>query len=90
MDAAAAGGGADPSSGHSLRATFSAFTFWPWGFYDPFWAYGNMFVWDAMFWPGPLYTYGGPYDDVYGGYAYGGGRHERASPVASLLKRPAP
>ena len=19
-----------------------AFTFWPWGFYDPFWAYGNM------------------------------------------------
>jgi len=50
-----------------------AFTFWPWGFYDPFWAYGKMFVWDAMFWPGPQYTYGGPYDDVYGGYAYGGG-----------------
>ena len=50
-----------------------AFTFWPWGFYDPFWAYGNLFVWDAMFWPGPQYTYGGPYDDVYGGYAYGGG-----------------
>jgi ABC-type transporter MlaC component len=48
-----------------------AFTFWPWGYYDPFWAYGNMFVWDAMFWPGPQYTYG-PYDDVYGGYAYGG------------------
>jgi hypothetical protein len=49
-----------------------AFTFWPWGFYDPFWAYGSMFVWDAMFWPGPQYAYGGPYDDVYGGYAYGG------------------
>jgi hypothetical protein len=49
-----------------------AFTFWPWGFYDPFWAYGNMFVWDAMFWPGPQYTYA-PYDDIYGGYAYGGG-----------------
>jgi hypothetical protein len=48
-----------------------AFTFWPWGYYDPFWAYGNMFVWDAMFWPGPQYTYG-PYDDIYGGYAYGG------------------
>jgi len=47
-----------------------AFTFWPWGFYDPFWAYGNLFVWDAMFWPGPQYTYG-PYGDVYGGYAYG-------------------
>src|SRR5689334_22581268 len=48
-----------------------AFTFWPWGYYDPFWAYGNMFVWDAMFWPGPQYGYA-PYDDIYGGYAYGG------------------
>jgi hypothetical protein len=48
-----------------------AFTFWPWGFYDPFWAYGNQFVWDAMFWPGPQYTYG-PYADVYGGYASSG------------------
>jgi hypothetical protein len=65
-----------------------AFTFWPWGFYDPFWAYGNMFVWHAMFWPGPQYTYGGPYDDAYGGYAYGGG--PARTPVASLLKRPAP
>ena len=65
-----------------------AFTFWPWGFYDPFWGYGNLFVWDAMFWPGPQYTYG-PYGDVYGGYA-SAARHERASPpVASLLKRPA-
>jgi ABC-type transporter MlaC component len=53
-----------------------AFTFWPWGFYDPFWAYGNWFVWDAMFWPGPQYTYG-PYDDVYGGYAYGGSARTR-------------
>jgi hypothetical protein len=48
-----------------------AFVFWPWGYYDPFWAYGNMFVWNAMLWSGPQYTYG-PYDDVYGGYAYGG------------------
>ncbi|MGB7616163.1 MAG: Spy/CpxP family protein refolding chaperone [Pseudolabrys sp.] len=56
-----------------------AFTFWPWGFYDPFWAYGNMFVWDAMFWPGPQYTYGGPYDDVYGGYAYGGPARTRVA-----------
>jgi hypothetical protein len=56
-----------------------AFTFWPWGFFDPFWAYGNMFVWDAMFWPGPQYSYG-PYDDVYGGYAYGGpNRPQRCS-----------
>ena len=55
-----------------------AFTFWPWGYYDPFWAYGNMFVWDAMFWPGPQYTYG-PYDDIYGGYAYGGPARTRVA-----------
>jgi hypothetical protein len=55
-----------------------AFTFWPWGYYDPFWAYGNMFVWDAMFWPGPQYTYG-PNDDVYGGYAYGGPARTRTA-----------
>jgi hypothetical protein len=49
-----------------------AFAFWPWGYYDPFWAYGDIFIWDAMFWPGPAYTYGpGPYD-IYGDYAYGG------------------
>ena len=55
-----------------------AFTFWPWGFYDPFWTYGNLFVWDAMFWPGPQYTYG-PYGDVYGGYAYGGPARTRVA-----------
>jgi len=41
-----------------------AFTLWPYGYYDPFWAYGDMFVWDAMFWPGPDYASGGY--DVYG------------------------
>jgi hypothetical protein len=55
-----------------------AFTFWPWGFYDPFWAYGNLFVWDAMFWPGPQYIYD-PYGGVYGGYAYGPARTHVAS-----------
>jgi hypothetical protein len=28
-----------------------------------------VFVWDAMFWPGPYYAYGPVYYDVYGGYA---------------------
>lgn len=55
-----------------------AFVFWPYGYYDPFWAYGNMFVWNAMFWPGPSYAYG-PYDDVYGGYAYGGPARTRTA-----------
>jgi hypothetical protein len=55
-----------------------AFVFWPWDFFDPFWAYGNVFVWDAMFWPGPQYTYP-PYDDIYGGYAYGGPARTRVA-----------
>ena len=51
-----------------------AFAFWPWGYYDPFWAYGDVFIWDAMFWPGPAYAYGpGPYDV----YAYGGPTRQR-------------
>jgi hypothetical protein len=55
-----------------------AFVFLPWDFFDPFWAYGNVFVWDAMFWPGPQYTYA-PYDDIYGGYAYGGPARTRVA-----------
>jgi hypothetical protein len=52
-----------------------AFVFWPYGYYypywfDPFWAYGNIFIWDAIFWPGPsygpYYAYAPEYDDVYG------------------------
>jgi len=50
-----------------------AFTFWPYGYYAPFWGYGDVFVWDAVFWPGPYYAHGpGYYYDVYGGYGYGG------------------
>ena len=53
-----------------------AFVFWPYGFY-PIW-YEPYFVWDAIFWPGPAYAYG-PYDDVYGGYAYGGPARTRTA-----------
>jgi hypothetical protein len=45
-----------------------AFVFWPWGFYSPFWFYGDAFVWDSILWPGPLYTYNPGYYDVYGDY----------------------
>jgi hypothetical protein len=58
-----------------------AFAFWPYGYYDPFWAYGDIFVWDAMLWPGPDYAYGGmsPFD-IYGEpYAYGGPARTRAA-----------
>lgn len=51
-----------------------AFVFWPYGYYDPFWAYGDIFVWDAIFWPGPYYAYGPgyypAYYDVYDDYGY--------------------
>ena len=50
--------------------------FWPYGFY-PIW-YEPYFVWDTIFWPGPSYAYG-PYDDVYGGYAYGGPARTRTA-----------
>src|SRR5215471_18046715 len=46
-----------------------AFTFWPYGYFAPFWGYGDLFVWDAIFWPGPYYVYGPAYYDVYPGYA---------------------
>jgi hypothetical protein len=56
-----------------------AFAFWPWGFYDPFWAYGDIFIWDAMFWPGPAYAYGPGSYDIYGDYAYGGPARSRVA-----------
>jgi hypothetical protein len=57
-----------------------AFALWPYGYYDRFWAYGNIFVWDAMFWPGPGYASStGPFD-VYGEhYAYGGPARTRTA-----------
>src|SRR5262245_15976664 len=48
-----------------------SFVFWPSGFYDPFWAYGDIFVWDAILWPGPYSTSAPGYYDVYGDYRYG-------------------
>ena len=62
-----------------------AFTFWPYPYFYPFWGYGDLFVWDAIFWPGPYYAYGpayayGPdYYDVYGGYAYEGPARRRTA-----------
>ena len=62
-----------------------AFTFWPYPYFDPFWAYSDLFVWDALFWPGPYYIYGpayayGPdYYDIYGEYAYAGRMRTRTA-----------
>ena len=62
-----------------------AFTFWPYPYFYPFWGYGDLFVWDAIFWPGPYYAYGPAYAygpdhyDVYGGYAYEGPARRRTA-----------
>src|SRR5262245_5179963 len=48
-----------------------SFVFWPYGFYDPFWAYGDIFVLDAILWPGPYPVAERGYYDVYGDYRYG-------------------
>lgn len=66
---------------------FLAFVLWPYGYYDPFWAYGNIFVWDTIFWPGPYYAYSPSYFDVYGGYgdyAYGGPARTRTAKARNL------
>jgi hypothetical protein len=69
-----------------------AFVFWPYGYYypywfDPFWAYGNIFIWDAIFWPGPYYgsyyAYAPEYDDVYGDYRYSNRARRHAAREAS-------
>jgi hypothetical protein len=69
-----------------------AFVFWPYGYYapywfDPFWAYGDIFIWNAIFWPGPYYgpyyAYAPEYDDVYGDYKYNNRARRRAAREAS-------
>jgi hypothetical protein len=68
------------------------FVFWPYGYYypywfDPFWAYGNIFIWDAIFWPGPYYgpyyAYAPEYDDAYGDYEYSNRARRYAAREAS-------
>ena len=56
-----------------------AFVLWPYGYYYPVW-FDPFFVWDAIFWPGPYYSYayGPPYYDVYGNYGYGYARTRHA------------
>ena len=56
-----------------------AFVLWPYGYYYPVW-FDPFFVWDAIFWPGPYYSYayGQPYYDVYGNYGYGYARTRHA------------
>jgi hypothetical protein len=67
------GGWAGPVFWPYFYGDLFGFVFWPYAYYDPFWAYGDIFVWDALFWPGPDYAYATPYDDFYAGYGVYGG-----------------
>ena len=70
------GGWAGPVFWPYFYGNLLAFTFWPYPYFDPFWAYGDWLVWDALFWPGPyyrpVYAYGPAYYDIYGGHADSG------------------
>jgi hypothetical protein len=67
-----------------------SFAFWPYAYYDPFWAYGPDFVLASIFAPGPFFGLGYGYGEnyygyetfpniYYGGPAYGYGRPHRVA-----------
>ena len=68
------GGWAGPVFWPFLWGDIFSFAFWPYGYYDPFWAYGPAFFLDSLFAPGPYfgptYGYGPDYHDYEGLYGY--------------------
>jgi hypothetical protein len=62
------GGWAGPVYWPYFFGDLFAFSFWPYDYFDPFWGYGDWFVWDALFWPGPYEIYEPNY--VYGPEPY--------------------
>ena len=70
------GGWAGPVFWPFLWGDIFSFAFWPYGYYDPFWAYGPAFFLDSLFAPGPYfgptYGYGPDYYDYEGLYGYAG------------------
>ena len=61
------GGWAGPVFWPFLYGDIFTFAFWPYDYYDPFWAYGPDFVLVSIFAPGPYYE--GGYGPGYYGYA---------------------
>ena len=70
------GGWAGPVFWPFLLGDIFSFAFWPYGYYDPFWAYGPAFFLASIFAPGPYfgpeYGYGPAYYGSGGYYAYAG------------------
>lgn len=70
------GGWAGPVFWPFLLGDIFSFALWPYGYYDPFWAYGPAFFLASIFAPGPYfgpeYGYGPAYYGSGGYYAYAG------------------
>jgi hypothetical protein len=88
------GGWAGPVFWPFLYGDIFTFAFWPYGYYDPFWALGPNFLLASIFAPGPYFGYDYGYGAGYYGYAgspdiyYGrhgarGSRQERAQAEAA-------
>lgn len=89
------GGWAGPVFWPFLYGDVFSFAFWPYGYYDPFWALGPDFMLASIFAPGPYfgsdYSYGAGYyayagfpDIYYGAHAARGDREERALTAAAV------
>ena len=50
-----------------------SFIFWPYAYYDPFWAYGPPFIFASIFAPGPYFGLDYGYGPDYYDYGYGPG-----------------
>jgi len=63
------GGWAGPVFWPFLYGDIFTFAFWPYGYYDPFWALGPNFLLASIFAPGPYFGYDNGYGEGYYGYA---------------------
>ncbi len=65
------GGWAGPVFWPFLYGDIFSFAFWPYDYYDPFWAFGPEFILASIFAPGPYFGLDYGYGPDYYGYAYG-------------------
>lgn len=86
------GGWAGPVFWPFVFGDIFSFAFWPYDYYDPFWAFGPEFVLVSIFWPGPYYWldygYAPDYYEYEGSiYYYGGSGGVHRAPNSSKDRR---
>jgi len=69
------GGWAGPVFWPFVLGDVLSFIFWPYAYYDPFWAYGPPFIFASIFAPGPYFGLDYGYGPDYYGYGYGTGNY---------------